>query len=159
MRVTVSTHTSEAPAATSDTPAADRLGGAGVAGGGQGDEDGEQQGGPGQRGGHRVRERPGARRALFGQGSHGGPDLGPAGQVVVHRGVLPARPISSRTRRGSRVTSCPATMAVPESGLGRVARSRTAVVLPAPFGPRRAHTVPPGTLKPSPSRAWTRPVA
>src|SRR5690242_12152829 len=64
MRVTVSTHTSEAPSATSDTPAADRLGGTGVAGGGQRDEDGEQDGG-----------------AFFGQRSDGGPDLGPAARV------------------------------------------------------------------------------
>ncbi len=43
-------------------------------------------------------------------------------------------PIARRTRSGWRSTSCPATVAVPESGRARVVRILTVVDLPAPFG-------------------------
>src|SRR5205807_201380 len=39
----------------------------------------------------------------------------------------------------------------------RVVRMRTAVVLPAPLGPSRPSTVPAGTVRSMPSRAWTAP--
>ena len=48
-------------------------------------------------------------------------------------------------------------MAVPESGLKSVVRTRTVVVLPAPFGPSNPKTVPCSTSKLNPSRAITSP--
>ena len=44
-------------------------------------------------------------------------------------------------------TSKPATVARPASGLSSVARIRTVVVLPAPFGPSRPRTVPSSTIE------------
>ena len=46
-------------------------------------------------------------------------------------------------------TSKPATVARPASGLSSVARMRTVVVLPAPFGPSRPRTVPSATVRSS----------
>ena len=66
-------------------------------------------------------------------------------------------PITDRTWPGCRSTSSPATAARPPSGLDRVVRIRTVVVLPAPFGPSRAKTLPAATEKLSPSRARTPP--
>ena len=51
----------------------------------------------------------------------------------------PDRPISGADRRAvGASTSMPATSARPASGCSSVVRTRTAVVLPAPFGPSRA---------------------
>ena len=54
----------------------------------------------------------------------------------------PDRPISRRTAAASRTTSRPSTRARPPSGCSSVVRMRTAVVLPAPFGPSTPSTVP-----------------
>ncbi len=51
----------------------------------------------------------------------------------------------------------PAIVALPESSLVRVARMRTAVLLPAPFGPSRPWMVPDSTAIVKPSRAWVAP--
>ena len=68
-----------------------------------------------------------------------------------------ATPIRRRTSAGCDTTSTPATRAVPESGRARVVRIRTAVVLPAPFGPRSPSTVPAGTAKSTPPSASVSP--
>ena len=66
-----------------------------------------------------------------------------AGQVLVDRRVLPGEPdLRAQRVRVACTTSSPATRALPPSGLSSVARIRTAVVLPAPFGPSRPSTVP-----------------
>ena len=52
-------------------------------------------------------------------------------------------------------TSKPATVARPASARSRVARIRTVVVLPAPFGPSRPRTVPSSTTRSTPSSART----
>ena len=54
----------------------------------------------------------------------------------------PVSPISRRTRSASATTSSPPTRALPPSGRSSVASTRTAVVLPAPFGPSTPSTVP-----------------
>src|SRR5215469_12287485 len=59
----------------------------------------------------------------------------------------PARPIDRRAAAASR----------PASGSIRVVRIRTAVVLPAPFGPRTPSTVPCGTDRSIPRSARTSP--
>ena len=77
-----------------------------------------------------------------------------AGEVLVDRGVLPGE--ADRLRRtwcGSVTTSYPPTRAVPAWAWSRVARMRTAVVLPAPLGPSTPRTVPGGTARSTPSRA------
>jgi hypothetical protein len=51
----------------------------------------------------------------------------------------------------------PLIVAEPASGVVRVVSTLTVVVLPAPFGPRSACTVPSGTTRSSPARAWTGP--
>ena len=56
----------------------------------------------------------------------------------------PVRPMVCRTRSASRTTSKPLIRAVPASGVSRVERMRTAVVLPAPLGPSTPSTVPAG---------------
>src|SRR3569833_2974546 len=71
----------------------------------------------------------------------------------------PASPILSLTRPASRTTSYPAMRACPASGSDRVARMRTAVVLPAPLGPSTPQTVPLGTLRSRPRSAWVSPKA
>ena len=69
-----------------------------------------------------------------------------AGQVLVDGGVLAgeadalADVVGLRRRR-----RCPSTVARPASGRRIVVKIRTAVVLPAPFGPSRPSTVPVGT--------------
>ena len=57
------------------------------------------------------------------------------------------------------MTSIPATVAEPESGANNVARIRTVVVLPAPFGPSTPSTVPSSTSSESPSSARTEPLS
>src|SRR5215472_2519067 len=69
----------------------------------------------------------------------------------------PARPIDRRTAAASRTTSWPSTRARPASGSSKVVRIRTAVVLPAPFGPRTPSTVPCGTVRSIPRSARTSP--
>ncbi len=61
-----------------------------------------------------------------------------AGQVLVDARVLAGEADQTADGGGSSTTSWPATMAVPESGRSRVARMRTAVVLPAPLRPEHA---------------------
>jgi hypothetical protein len=65
--------------------------------------------------------------------------------------------LAARTAAGSRSTSCPATRAVPPSGRSSVARIRTAVVFPAPFGPRTPSTVPREAARSTPSSATVAP--
>ncbi len=67
----------------------------------------------------------------------------------------PARPICARSAAASLTTSSPATRAVPPSGGSSVVRMRTAVVLPAPFGPSRPRIVPAGATRSMPSSAVT----
>src|SRR5262249_18161001 len=69
----------------------------------------------------------------------------------------PVRPISARTAAGSPTTSWPRTSARPASGASSVARMRTSVVLPAPFGPSRPNTIPAGTSSPASSSATVAP--
>src|SRR5579859_1869287 len=69
----------------------------------------------------------------------------------------PARPIERRTAAASRTRSWPSTRARPASGSSSVVRMRKAVVLPAPFGPRRPSTVPCGTDGSMPRSARTSP--
>src|SRR6266702_1996960 len=77
----------------------------------------------------------------------------------------PVRPISWRTWCAWRPTSYPHTRACPPSGRSRVARIRTAVVLPAPFGPSTPSTVPGRATRSTPASAvvlpnrLTRPLA
>jgi hypothetical protein len=68
-----------------------------------------------------------------------------------------ATPMLARTRAASATTSYPATRAVPESGWARVVRMRTAVVLPAPFGPRTPRMEPAGTERSIPASACVGP--
>lgn len=58
-----------------------------------------------------------------------------------------------RTSRACRRTSYPATSTRPSSTRNSVVMARTAVVLPAPFGPSRPWTVPRATVRSSPSSA------
>src|SRR4051794_21155369 len=69
----------------------------------------------------------------------------------------PVRPTDSRTLAGSRATSWPLTTAVPASAWISVARMRTAVVLPAPLGPRTPSTLPRRAARSTPSSAWVAP--
>jgi len=62
----------------------------------------------------------------------------------------PVRLIDSRTRAGCDTTSNPLTRAVPPSGLSRVVRIFTIVVLPAPLEPSSAKMLPPATSKSTP---------
>jgi hypothetical protein len=71
----------------------------------------------------------------------------------------PTRPIRRRTDAASLRTSEPATFARPASARSNVARTRTAVVLPAPFGPSSPWTVPAGTATSNPSSAAVVPYA
>ena len=68
-----------------------------------------------------------------------------------------ATPMWRRTSPGCATTSIPATVAVPASGTASVVRTRTAVVLPAPFGPSSPRIVPAGTSKETPASAWVSP--
>src|SRR5215831_5059724 len=69
----------------------------------------------------------------------------------------PARPMAARTSPACRTTSRPSTLACPASGSRTVARIRTAVVLPAPFGPSRPSTLPASAARSMPSSATTWP--
>src|SRR5215210_11726 len=69
----------------------------------------------------------------------------------------PARPMCRRSSTASRSASSPATRIVPASARRRVVRTRTAVVLPAPLGPRSPRTVPGSASRSTPSRARTSP--
>src|SRR4051812_24923584 len=69
----------------------------------------------------------------------------------------PARPICCLSSAACSTTSRPATVALPESGLRRVVSTRTAVVLPAPFGPSSPSTLPGATSRSTPSSARTSP--
>jgi hypothetical protein len=64
-------------------------------------------------------------------------------------------PIRHRTARGSRVTSWPATSAVPEVGGISVVSRRRVVDLPAPFGPSSATISPASISRSSPRTAST----
>ena len=68
-----------------------------------------------------------------------------------------ASPMRRRTSVAWVRTSKPATVASPSSAVLRVVRIRTAVVLPAPLGPRTAVTVPTGTWRSMPARAVVDP--
>src|SRR5690625_3164644 len=69
----------------------------------------------------------------------------------------PVSPIRPRTVTGSRRASWPATCTLPWSGWASVARIRTIVVLPAPFGPSTPRIAPVGTSRSTPSSAVVRP--
>ena len=69
----------------------------------------------------------------------------------------PTTGLDPRSRSASATTSSPATRADPPSGRSSVVRMRTAVVFPAPFGPRSPRTVPLGTSRSRPARAVTFP--
>ena len=79
-----------------------------------------------------------------------------AGEVLVDRRVLPGQSDErahqgglARRRRGR------GRGRVPASGARMVVRMRTAVVLPAPFGPSKPKMVPSSTAKLTPSKART----
>jgi hypothetical protein len=65
--------------------------------------------------------------------------------------------MSWRTWTASATTSQPQIRACPASGFSRVASTRTAVVLPAPFGPSRASTLPRSAAISTPASAWVFP--
>jgi hypothetical protein len=69
----------------------------------------------------------------------------------------PESPIWACTFLGSVSASYPPTHAAPLSGFNNVARIRTMVVLPAPFGPRSARTCPRATSRSTLSRARAGP--
>ncbi len=69
----------------------------------------------------------------------------------------PVSAISWRTCTASVSTSYPQILACPASGFSRVASTRTAVVLPAPFGPSRARTLPRSAARSTPASAWVLP--
>ena len=69
----------------------------------------------------------------------------------------PAVPMQRRTAIGSSTTSNPATRAFPPSGGINVERMRTRVVLPAPFGPSSASTLPSSTSRSIPHSALVSP--
>ena len=79
-----------------------------------------------------------------------------AGQVLVDGGVLAASPIA-RTRGRSRDDVDAGDPRRPPSGFSSVVRIRTAVVLPAPFGPSSPRTDPVATPRSTPSSATTFP--
>ena len=66
-------------------------------------------------------------------------------------------PILRRTAGGLGDHVVAATRARPGVGLARVVRIRTAVVLPAPFGPEHAEDGPGRDLRLTPARAWVSP--
>src|SRR3954451_15353372 len=65
--------------------------------------------------------------------------------------------MARRAAPPSRIASCPATVAAPASGWVSVTRTRTAVDLPAPFGPSSPKISPSGTVNVAPSSACTSP--
>src|SRR5215468_3498196 len=62
-----------------------------------------------------------------------------------------------RTSAASRTTSNPSTRARPSSGRSSVVSTRTAVVIPAPFGPSKPRMPPCGTVRSRPDSAWVEP--
>jgi hypothetical protein len=82
-----------------------------------------------------------------------------SGEVLVDGCVLAGEADlrAQRSAAASRTTSRPATRALPPSGLSSVARIRTAVVFPAPFGPRSPSTLPGRAAKSMPQSACTDP--
>ena len=62
-----------------------------------------------------------------------------------------------RSRAASLTTSQPRTRAVPAVGASKVARIRTSVVFPAPFGPSSPSTFPAGAVRDTPSSAVVAP--
>ena len=70
-----------------------------------------------------------------------------------------ASPIRRRTSAAWVRTSKPATFARPSSASDRVVRMRTAVVFPAPLGPRTAVTVPVGHVEVDPAQGGGRSVS
>ena len=80
-----------------------------------------------------------------------------AGHVLVDRGVLARNADLPSQQRGIREDVDAVHPCVPLSGLRRVVRIRSAVVLPAPFGPSRPNTVPVSTVRSTPRRASTVP--
>src|SRR5580704_1289152 len=85
------------------------------------------------------------------------PRFSPPVSVSSTAAYWPASPIRLRTVFGSFCTSTPLILARPVSGASRVARIRTRVVLPAPFGPSRLCTVPAGTFMSTPASALVSP--
>ena len=69
----------------------------------------------------------------------------PSGQVLIHRGVLAGQPDDAPAFVGLRHHVMAEHRGGSGSGSRMVERMRTAVVLPAPFGPRRPSTVPAST--------------
>ena len=69
-----------------------------------------------------------------------------------------ATPMCRRTSAGCASTSMPATRALPAVAGSRVQSTRTVVVLPAPFGPRKPNTSPAATLRSMPLTASTPPL-
>src|SRR5829696_4605038 len=66
-------------------------------------------------------------------------------------------PTLDRTSSGRSVTSSPSTQARPSVGSIKAVRTRTVVVLPAPFGPRRPSTSPRATSRSTPRIAQSVP--
>ncbi len=77
----------------------------------------------------------------------------PAGELVDDGRRLPGEPDDGATAAASCTTSCPSTPARPPSGCSSVVRMRTAVVLPAPFGPSSPSTLPRRTARSIPRSA------
>ena len=68
-----------------------------------------------------------------------------------------AAPMRNRTSTGCFTTSLPATVAVPDVGSSSVVSMRTAVDLPAPFGPRKPYISPVEIARSISSTAHTSP--
>ncbi|MBD3143779.1 winged helix-turn-helix domain-containing protein [Microbispora camponoti] len=107
------------------------------------------------------RGRPGARARHVQDGRRPvgvGNCLSVLAETNVMRGDLrPVSPMSERTWCARRTTSNPDTRAPPPSGRTSVARIRTAVVFPAPLGPRTPRRRPCGTSRSTPSSALVSP--
>ncbi len=81
----------------------------------------------------------------------------PPGEQLVDRGVLAGEPDRRPQPAASATTSKPATRARPLSGPSSVVRIRTSVVLPAPFGPSSASTLPVSADRSTPASACVVP--
>ena len=62
-------------------------------------------------------------------------------------GYCPANPIIGRIEAAFFLMSKPPTLAVPPSGISSVVKIRISVVLPEPFGPSKAKTIPSPTFR------------
>ena len=80
-----------------------------------------------------------------------------AGEFGVAGHVLRNDPDARSTALGSRMISCPATIAVPLEGGTSVVNMRISVLLPAPFGPSRPKISPLWTVKLTLSTASSAP--